>query len=170
MNRPILRGRCGNRAGFSLMEITMALGIFAFVIVGIFGLLPIALNSATETRHLSLATHIAQSALAELRAGPFDAARVRTSVTPETEAEVNLGGGSGALYFGCNGDGAPAGERTVAAYESGSAEDVFLTRVGWALLEDGPPRLSQIVVDVEYPAGAAVHQRRRQTFTTLIVE
>ena len=51
----------GNR-GFSLVEVTIAIGIFAFVIVGILGLLPAGMrmraDSAAETRGLLIAEEL----------------------------------------------------------------------------------------------------------------
>ena len=46
---------------FSLIEVVIALGIFAFCIVGIVGLLPIAANSAKSVSQESNANNIAES-------------------------------------------------------------------------------------------------------------
>ncbi len=46
---------------FSLIEVVIALGIFAFCIVGIFGLLPIAANSAKSVSQETNANNIAES-------------------------------------------------------------------------------------------------------------
>lgn len=52
-------------AGFSLVEVTVAIGIFAFVVVGILGLFPVALrqrgDSAVETRAALVAKQIFES-------------------------------------------------------------------------------------------------------------
>ena len=62
---PVIRGRKSEAggwksAGFSLVEVTVAIGIFAFVVVGVLGLLPTALRmraeSAQETRAVMIAT------------------------------------------------------------------------------------------------------------------
>ncbi len=51
--------------GFSLVEVTVAIGIFAFVVVGVLGLLPTALKlraeSAQETRAVLIATELFSS-------------------------------------------------------------------------------------------------------------
>lgn len=68
-------------AGFSLVEVTLAIGIFAFVAIGILGLLPAALRvrseSAQETRAVMIAGELfasiaASASLAEVvvRRGP----------------------------------------------------------------------------------------------------
>jgi hypothetical protein len=59
-----------DRAAFSLVEVTIAIGIFAFVVVGIMGLLPAGLrmraDSAAETRGVL----IAEELFASVRAAP----------------------------------------------------------------------------------------------------
>jgi uncharacterized protein (TIGR02598 family) len=50
-----------NRQAFSLIEVVIALGIFAFCIVGIVGLLPIAANSVKSVSLESTANNIAES-------------------------------------------------------------------------------------------------------------
>lgn len=56
------------RHGFSLVEVTMALGIAAFTLVAIFGLLPIGLNSSAMAVQQTEANAIVCSVLADLRA------------------------------------------------------------------------------------------------------
>ena len=57
-------------AGFSLVEVTIAVGIFAFVVVGVLGLLPAGMrmraDSAAETRGVL----ISEELFASLRASP----------------------------------------------------------------------------------------------------
>ena len=50
-----------NHKAFSLIEVVIALGIFAFCIVGIVGLLPIAANSVKSVSQESNANNIAES-------------------------------------------------------------------------------------------------------------
>jgi uncharacterized protein (TIGR02598 family) len=50
-----------NRQAFSLIEVVIALGIFAFCIVGIVGLLPIASNAVKSVSQESNANNIAES-------------------------------------------------------------------------------------------------------------
>jgi uncharacterized protein (TIGR02598 family) len=45
--------------GFSLIEVVIALGIFTFCIIGIFGLLPVALNSVRSVKNTNNAMAIA---------------------------------------------------------------------------------------------------------------
>ena len=52
--------KCFTKA-FSLIEVVIALGIFSFCIVGIFGLLPVAMNSVQSVYNESNANNIAES-------------------------------------------------------------------------------------------------------------
>ena len=66
-NSPSLRSLLATR-GFSLVEVTVAIGIFAFVAVGILGLLPAAMrirsDSAQETRAVMIAQEMFSSVFA----------------------------------------------------------------------------------------------------------
>jgi type II secretory pathway pseudopilin PulG len=72
------RGACqsGNRrpetgekgaAGFSLVEVTVAIGIFAFVVVGILGLLPAGMKLRAESAQETRAVLIAQELFSAVR-------------------------------------------------------------------------------------------------------
>ena len=50
-----------SNAGFSLIEVVIALGIFAFCIVAIVGLLPVGMNSVRSVSNENNAIHIASS-------------------------------------------------------------------------------------------------------------
>ncbi len=56
--------------GFSLVEVVVSLGIFAFCAVGIFGLLPIALDSVRSVSQESNANNIAESIAGFWQAAP----------------------------------------------------------------------------------------------------
>ena len=59
-------------AGFSLVEITLALGIVAFGLVGIVGVLPIAMTSSRQSFDKSRAVAIADTLFASFRSQPFN--------------------------------------------------------------------------------------------------
>jgi len=56
--------------GFSLVEVTVAIGIFAFVAVGVLGLLPAALKIRSDSAQETRAVMIAQELFASVRAAP----------------------------------------------------------------------------------------------------
>ena len=55
------------RNGFSLVEVTVAMGIAAFTLVAIFGLLPVGMSSSEAAIHQTLATGLITSVLEDLR-------------------------------------------------------------------------------------------------------
>jgi type II secretory pathway pseudopilin PulG len=57
----------GRRSAFSLVEVVVALGIFSFVIVGIFGLLPAALKLREDSSQDSHAVLVAEELVAAVR-------------------------------------------------------------------------------------------------------
>jgi uncharacterized protein (TIGR02598 family) len=56
------------KSGFSLIEVTLALGIAAFCLLAIFGLLPIGLKTQQLAVEQTAATRIASAVIADLRA------------------------------------------------------------------------------------------------------
>lgn len=57
-------------SGFSLVEVTVAIGIFAFVAVGILGLLPAALKQRMDSARDTRAVMIAGELIASVRSSP----------------------------------------------------------------------------------------------------
>ena len=57
-------------AGFSLVEVTVAIGIFAFVVVGILGLWPTAMKLRAESAQETRAVLIAQELLSSVKSSP----------------------------------------------------------------------------------------------------
>ncbi len=58
------------RAGFSLVEVAIALGIAAFCLVALLGLLPLGLNSTRAASEETLAMNIATAVIADLKSVP----------------------------------------------------------------------------------------------------
>ena len=58
------------RAGFSLVEVALALGVAAFCLVAIFGLVPVGINSNKASIEETAATNILTSVVSDLRATP----------------------------------------------------------------------------------------------------
>jgi type II secretory pathway pseudopilin PulG len=59
-----------SRGGFSLVEVTIAIGIFAFVVVGIIGIFPTALKLRSESALDTRAFMIAQQLVASVQGSP----------------------------------------------------------------------------------------------------
>src|SRR6516225_7614002 len=71
------RSICGE-AGFSLVEVTLALGIAAFCLIALFGLLPVGVQTNRNATSQTAATNILADVVADIRA----TARATASATP----------------------------------------------------------------------------------------
>lgn len=78
-------------AGFSLVEVTLALGIAAFCLLALFGLLPLGLQANQNSISQAAAASVLSSVIADLRATP------RTSLT-SSQYEITFGVAK-SLYF-----------------------------------------------------------------------
>ena len=67
------------RQGFSLVEVTLALGVAAFCLLAILGLLPVGLTSNRNAIEQTAAAGIATGIFADLRATPFTSGSNGTS-------------------------------------------------------------------------------------------
>lgn len=66
-------GRCPDRAAaaFSLVEVTLALGIVTFALVGVIGILPVAMTSSRQSIDRNRAAAVASTVYASFRSQPF---------------------------------------------------------------------------------------------------
>lgn len=173
------------RNGFSLVEVTIAIGIFAFVVVGIMGLLPAGMrmraDSAAETRGVLISEEL------------FAAVRAATSLTnvvvrdgpalkTENNQPVNLGNESVVIgypsqttvpYFLWGGKRADVGTPESAWVDGimppkavANAIDT-LARLS-ATNIPGYPGLYQVRVQVRAPASIPLSNSRPAEFSTLI--
>ena len=62
------------RSAFSLVEVALALGVAAFALVAIFGLLPVGINTNTTSVQQTVATNLAAGIIADMREAPTAAA------------------------------------------------------------------------------------------------
>ena len=90
MNRRIHFG-----SGFSLVEVTLALGVTAFCLLALFGLLPLGLQANQNSTSQTAATSVLPSVIADLRATP------RTSPT-SSQYDITFGTAK-SLFFDAEG-------------------------------------------------------------------
>lgn len=57
-------------AGFSLIEVTLALGVAAFCLIAVFGLMPVGVQTNRNATSQTAATNIIAAVVADLRATP----------------------------------------------------------------------------------------------------
>ncbi len=75
--------RCPPILAFSLVEVTLALGIGAFCLIGVFSLIPIAVQTNRNATSQTAANGVIASVVADLRATP-------SGVTPSAQFAINL--------------------------------------------------------------------------------
>jgi uncharacterized protein (TIGR02598 family) len=83
-------------AGFSLVEVTLALGIAAFCLIAVFGLMPVGVQTSRNATSQTAATNIIAAVVADLRATP------RASTT-SSQFAITFGTGK-TLYFDSQGE------------------------------------------------------------------
>ena len=169
--------------GFSLVEVTIAIGIFAFVVVGVMGLLPAGLrmraDSAAETRGVLIAAELfaavrASTNLANvtIRTGPkLNTEDVRTTNILTSPVVVGFPAQTTMPYYfyGCS---QPAG----AAWTNvgGSSSEIVasaanaidtLARLRATKIATG---LYNVIVEVRAPASLPATNSSQSTFSTLV--
>jgi uncharacterized protein (TIGR02598 family) len=103
-----------NRA-FSLVEVTLTLGIAAFCLLALFGLLPIGLNSNRASVTQSGAANIATALAADLRGTPLPTQTNANPTSPQYKISIPATGSAPiqTIFFRTNGN--PAGKVGAAA-------------------------------------------------------
>ena len=124
-------------SAFSLVEVTLSLGILAFVCVAIFGLISGSYSIARDSINDQAITQIVRNVVEERRGSPFD----------------NLAGE--ALYFSTQ--GGPASNAADAAYKCDLAvADDPSTRSA-----DGTVNLKMLTLTITWPVGVAATSNTR---------
>jgi uncharacterized protein (TIGR02598 family) len=82
------------RRAFSLVEVTLALGIAAFCLIAVFGLMPIGVQTNRNAASQTAATNIIAAVIADLRATPKPPA-----INTSTQFGITFGTNPPALYF-----------------------------------------------------------------------
>ena len=77
-------------SGFSLIEVTLAIGIAAFCLIAVFGLIPVGVQTNRNATSQTAATNIMASLVADMRA---------TTSLISPQYGITLGGSAKTLYF-----------------------------------------------------------------------
>lgn len=172
---PRHRTRPGDARGFSLVEVTVAIGIFAFVIVGILGLLPTAMKMRAESAQETRAVLIAQELLASVQSSPSlreVSLRDGPGLTANNNQTFDLTTQSFVVgypvqttvpfwLFRSNADGAWENMPTEASVNDIEA----LARLRTEEVP-GAPRLRKVIVEVRSPATIPAENTTPVVFTT----
>ena len=171
-------------SGFSLVEITVAIGIFAFVAVGILGLLPAALkirnDSAQETRAAMIAGELfgaiqAGGGLTNMlvRDGPAGESRNESAINLITgPLLVGYTGRTTVPYFLWHSSRATA-NNPLPTWRNGinSTPDAVgndIQTLAYLSATNISPGLYQVTCEVRSPATLALTNTKPVTFTTLV--
>ena len=135
---------------FSLIEVVIALGIFAFCIVGIVGLLPIAANSVKSVTQESNANNIAESISGFWQVAPL----LATSSANFTMGNFSIGNGTQTINY------------TISGTEASSASDAAL-RLNYAANSLGAANPNTFTVNLTFtwPPNASAHSTTATTRT-----
>lgn len=74
--------------GFTLVEVTLALGIAVFCLVVIFGLMNVGINTSSASVEQTVATNILAAVASDLRAAPTPSANTSGTITPGAASAV----------------------------------------------------------------------------------
>jgi uncharacterized protein (TIGR02598 family) len=83
----LFAGSSKNKAGFSLVEIALAIGIVAFGIVAVFGLLPLGMNIFRQSTDTTVGSQIFQQIVSEAQETDFD-----QLIKDKTNSPISAGG------------------------------------------------------------------------------
>jgi len=179
MKRPAAADqRRGFVLGFSLIEVTVAMGLFAFVIVGIIGLFPVAMRQQTDAAFETRAKIIAEQIFQGIEASAsLDKIFLPPLIDAGKEGKLqqkNLKSGPVLLGFADRGTALNhiypgAGEWDKGDLGSGTTQQSVTYLARASVQQEGDnPALQRITVQVGYPATLPVAARRNETFTKLV--
>lgn len=175
-----LRESAGAR-GFSLVEVTVAIGIFAFVAVGILGLLPAALKLRSESAQETRAAIIAGEMFGAISAAPdLLSIRIRQGpgLTDPTEYEtdgklIDLTQDANIYVFGYPSQTTMPNWRyrtdSDSVWNNGSTEGATNSIATLARLSSSSagPNLRRVTVEVRSPVTLPLSASRPSSFSTL---
>jgi uncharacterized protein (TIGR02598 family) len=103
-----MKAHAPSAAGFSLIEVTLALGIGAFCLIAVFGLIPVAVQTNRNATSQTRATNIMAAVVSDLRATPNGLTTsaqfaINIPANAATSADPPPCSGTQTLYF--NGEG-----------------------------------------------------------------
>ena len=140
-----------SRHGFTLVEVTIALGVAGFCLVSIFGLLPIGINSNQASLEQTMAGNIASSIIGDLRSTPLTATATAHYGIQLPSASISTMGPStsaATIYLAANGDASANG----APVTSGSEISRYRVTIGFAAPQAGQCAATAVRILVTWPA------------------
>jgi uncharacterized protein (TIGR02598 family) len=130
-------------AAFSLVEVTLALGIAAFCLIAVFGLVPVAVQTNRNATSQTRATNIMTAVVSDLRATP-------NSNTTSTQFQITFGTCK-RLYFDSEGQVVSSGLCDPSTQVTPTSR--YQVNVTWS--DSGWSQLRYADVKVTWPAAAS---------------
>jgi len=149
------------KAGFSLAEVSVAMGIFAIAVLPMMALLSLGTDWGRESAIESRATFLARALVEDLRSyRATGEARLAPDVTLPEFRETLLG---------FDAFGQPLGSAS-SSYEGGDASGrvIYLARVSSAVSDPSLDSLGRVEISIEHPGYLPEGQRKRFTFYALM--
>lgn len=165
--------------GFSLVEVTVAIGIFAFVAIGILGLLPAALRLRAESAQETRAAMIAEEMLGAVVSAP-SLTNILVRQGPglndagEYNPPLNLTLDANTYVYGYPSQTTIPNWRyrnnPDSVWTDGTTEGAenSITTLARISSTDAGPKLRRIMVEVRSPATLPLRSSRPTTFSTLV--
>lgn len=167
------------RPGFSLVEVVVAIALFATVLLGMLALLANGASTRAEVRRDTLSVHICHQvhqALRGYRLGIDDLQPAASGTVPGLIDEFLPfdfskfpDDGKPAFVLGFDAEGKPRGKGLAAEYETGSNQDgvIFLATLQ-GQTASGKPGITEVIIGIEHPASDPQSARRRKEFRVLM--
>ena len=171
MKRPILLGLSGERGGFSLAEVVIALGVITVGIVAVLGVFPTALQTGHSAQDETRAAHIAQSVFGSIVASApshFTNAQLPLYPSPSpgpAPLSLDLTSNSGttpALTLYADNDGNLLPNLTNAAYA------IFIYTNNSAAGFTDPASANAVTVRVSWPANAPAANQTFRDYVRIV--
>lgn len=160
------------KQAFSLVEITLALGIISFSLVGILGLFPVAMKSAAESQRQTRAALVAQSVFADLASGSYPTntffATGGDFTNPSDRTVISLRNAS-TNYIVYSEEGRPVKKVTAAEFKTADSGTNVLGAILMVTPDATATNLSRVEVQVEAPMAASQTNRTKYNFVTFML-
>ncbi len=159
-------------AAFTLVEIALSLGIASFALIGILGIIPLAVETAKEARDETRATFIALSIIETLRSGHEGEGIIQVRADPEAPGSyesvpLRVTAATVTYDLAYDNEGIFLGRMTEYNYGTGKKTlpgTTFIARL--TLQKDS--ELLRIEVSVEAPAVAEESNRQKYSYVTFM--
>lgn len=157
--------------GFSLVEVSIAIGIFAFVVVGIFSMFPVGMrqqvSSAQEVLGVQTAQHVMSSIAAAPNLSNVNLVVQRSGSTNLVFSNANLLAAPVVLGLG-SADSLPVKPLAATAWTTPVSDPTVQSVVRIAATNFGPG-LFRISIDLAHPAGTTNPAVRQvESFSTMV--